>query len=160
MALDRATARADLRGGLAWSVFGAAIFAGAWRMDRYEAMGATLYTAPGLVPGIFGLVLVALGAALALRARRALTAASEGHAEPLINRRIALTLALTLSYAAVLMGRVPFSVATALFVAAFTWTFTDAPGALRRVLIAAAAGVLTAIVIVLVFEKVFLVRLP
>ena len=30
------------------------ILAAAWRMDRFESMGATVYTAPGFVPAIFG----------------------------------------------------------------------------------------------------------
>jgi len=152
------TARADLRGGAGWMVFGLAILVAAWRMDRFESMGASLYTAPGLVPGVFGLVLILLGAVLALRGWRHRHAGDPG--EPLLNRRIVLMLGLTLAYAAVLVGRAPFTLSTALFVALFTWLYADAVPATRRVVTALLSGVLTAIVIVLVFERVFLVRLP
>ncbi len=156
------SARADLKGGAGWMLFGLVIFVAAWRMDRFESMGATLYTAPGLVPGIFGLLLIALGAVLAWRGRRAVRAGgAEAAAEPLLNRRIVLMFALCLGYAVVLVGHANFALATALFVAAFTWLYaeTDAT-AMRRSVVALASGVLTAIVIVLVFERVFLVRLP
>ena len=120
------SARSDMRGGAGWIVFGLAIFVGAWRMDRYEAMGASLYTAPGLVPGVFGLVLIGLGAGLALRGWKVLREGASAAGEPLLNRRIVLMSALCLGYAAGLVGRLPFTLATALFVAAFTWVFADA----------------------------------
>ena len=41
---------ADRLGGALWMAFGLAIAVGAWRMDRFESMGAAIYTAPGLVP--------------------------------------------------------------------------------------------------------------
>lgn len=147
----------DRIGGAVWMAFGLAILAGAWRMDRFESMGATLYTAPGLVPGIYGLLMIAMGAALALRAAPASGAAADG---PLLNRRVGWALALMLAYALGLVGNVPFGVATALFVTAFCALFDrDAPPR-RRALTAVAAGLGTALVVVLVFERVFLVRLP
>jgi hypothetical protein len=42
----------------------------AWRMDRYESQGGALWTAPGLWPGIVGLVLGALAAGLLVRSWR------------------------------------------------------------------------------------------
>ncbi len=155
-------AASDLKGGLGWMAGGAVIFAAAWRMDRFEQMGGTLYTAPGLVPGLFGLALILLGAALAWRGRRARdTGADATAAEPLLNRRVLVTLALTLAYAAGAIGRLPFAPATAVFVAIFAWLYTDATvSGPRRIVIALLAGVLTAAVVVLVFEDLFLVRLP
>lgn len=160
MSQGGASARADLRGGVGWMVFGFAIFIGAWRMDRFESMGATLYTAPGLVPGIFGLLLIALGAVLAWRGWKALRAGATELSEPLLNRRIVLMFVLSLAYAIGLVGRVPFTLATALFVAAFTWAYADTTTPARRIVTALVSGVVTAAVIVLVFERVFLVRLP
>ena len=154
------SARADLKGGVGWMVFGLAILAGAWRMDRFESMGATLYTAPGLVPGIFGLLLIGLGALLTWRGWRARRTGAAAPAEPLLNRRMALMFVLCFGYAAGLVGRVPFTLATALFVAAFTWAYADPAPPARRIVTALVSGVLTAAVIVLVFERVFLVRLP
>jgi hypothetical protein len=160
MTVERRAAGADLRGGAGWIVFGLAILIGAWRMDRFESMGATLYTAPGLVPGIFGLLLIVLGGVLAWRGWRGLRARHTAAIEPLFNRRIAIMLVLTLGYAAVLVGRAPFTAATAAFVALFTFVYA-ADGALwRRVGVALLSGALTAAAIVLVFERIFLVRLP
>jgi hypothetical protein len=153
--------RSDLRGGMGWVVFGLAILAGAWRMDRFESMGATVYTAPGFVPAMFGFALVLLGSVLAWRGSRAEPAsAADAPTEPLLSRRVGLMLALTFAYAAVLVGRLPFWLATTLFVAAFTATFTEDQPPLRRAWVAIASGLLTSLVVVLVFERVFLVRLP
>jgi len=154
------TARSDLLGGAGWIVFGAAIVAAALQMDRFEAMGATLYTMPGFVPAIFGSALVVLGAVLALRGWRRRAASQE--AEPaLFNRRVVLMLALTLVYTIGLVGRVPFWLATPLFIGAFIFVFTDDTRTLpRRAALAVAVGVLTTVTVVGVFEQIFLVRLP
>lgn len=151
--------RADRGGGAAWMAFGLAVLAGAWQMDRYENMGGTLYMAPGLVPGVYGLLLIVLGAVLAWRQRPA-SADPAPAASPMLNRRIAWMLLLSLAYAAVLVGRVHFGASTAAFVAVFCWLFDDQPSPRRRVLSALAIGVISATTIVLVFEKIFLVRLP
>ena len=151
--------RADRFGGAAWVAFGLAMLVGAWRMDRFESMGASLYTAPGLVPGVYGLLLIVLGAVLAWRNRR--TAAGDAPATaPLLNRRLVIMLLLTLVYAAVGVGRLNFGATTAVFVAAFCWTYDDSLNKARRAAMAVLAGVGTAIVVVLVFERIFLVRLP
>src|SRR6202008_2742724 len=67
---ERPPARADLYGGACWIVLGAAIAIGSWNMDRLERLGVSFYTAPGLVPGILGLLMMVCGAVLALRALR------------------------------------------------------------------------------------------
>jgi hypothetical protein len=154
------TARSDLIGGAGWMVFGAAVLAAALTMDRFEAMGATLYTMPGFVPGIFGSTLVVLGAALALRGWRR-RAASQQAAPAMLNRRVVTMLALSLVYAIGLIGRVPFWLATPLFVAPFIFLFTDdARSVPRRAALAAIVAVLTTVTVVVIFEQVFLVRLP
>jgi hypothetical protein len=159
------TARSDLLGGAGWIGFGLLIVTEAWRMDRFTSMGATLYTMPGFVPGIIGSVIVLLGAVLMLRGWRrgkADGAQPEPKAtEPIVNRRIAITLVLSLVYAGALLGRAPFWLVTALFVAAFTWVFApDGQPTARRTAAALAAGVVTSAVVTVVFQSVFLVRLP
>jgi len=68
---------------------------------------------------------------------------------------------LMLAYAAGLVGRVPFAPATAVFVAVFTFVFTPRESAIaKRAIVAVVVGVLTAVIVVLVFERLFLVRLP
>lgn len=159
------TARSDLWGGAGWVVFGLVIVIGSIRMERFESMGAQLYTMPGFVPGMIGGVVALLGLVLMLRGwmRRAHEAATDAAApvEPLLNRRIGITMALTLVYAGLLIGRAPFWLVTALFVAAFVAVFapTDTPPA-RRAIVALLAGVLNSAVVTLVFQNIFLVRLP
>jgi hypothetical protein len=53
--------------GFVWIAVSAVIIYGSWTMDRLERHGAALYTAPGLVPGLLGLVILALGVMLAVR---------------------------------------------------------------------------------------------
>jgi hypothetical protein len=153
--------KSDLRGGVGWMVFGLAVLAESLRMERFTSMGGTLYTMPGLVPGLFGGLLVVLGGALAWRSRRRMQAGDRGTADPLVNRRIVTMLAITLAYSVGMIGHVPFVPATWLYVAAFTWLFApQETGPVRRLLAALASGALTASAIVLVFEQLFLVRLP
>ena len=79
----------------------------------------------------------------------------------MLNRRVLTTLVLSLVYAAGLIGRLPFGVSTALYVAAFVWIFSPPEHSLRRrAAYAAVTGVATAVAVVLVFEKLFLVTLP
>ena len=154
------TARSDLRGGVGWMVFGLVILVASWRMDRFEAMGATVYTAPGFVPAIFGFTLALLGAVLAWRGWRARHAGVDAAPEALLSRRIGLMLVLTLAYAAGMVGRMPFWLATSLFVAAFTAVFADTLPPVHRAITALASGALTTLAVLLVFERIFLVRLP
>lgn len=162
-------ARSDLRGGAGWVGFGLLILIGSWRMERFESMGAQLYAMPGFVPGLLGGALVLLGAVLMLRGwtRRRHAARAGGAPEaddgpaPLINRRIAATLALTLAYAAVLIGRLPFWLATAAFVAAFVALYAPSEQRpARRLAVALLTGALTSAVVTWVFQSIFLVRLP
>lgn len=158
------TARSDMWGGAGWVGLGLLIVGGSLRMDRFESMGAQLYTMPGFVPGMIGGLVGVLGLVLMLRGwlRRAhQTEADRAPAEPLLNRRIAITMALSLLYAGLLIGRAPFWLVTALFVAAFVATFTpDDRSRTRRAVVAVLTGVLTSAVVTVVFEQVFLVRLP
>jgi putative tricarboxylic transport membrane protein len=81
-------------------------------------------------------------------------------------RRLAVALALTLAYGLVLVGTVPFWLATLVFVFAFVALFEslaepDERPSLRATLIAATAlSIAAAVIVPLVFQSVFLVRLP
>lgn len=158
-------ARTDLWGGAGWMAFGLWILIEALRMDRFKSMGASVYTMPGFVPGMIGVVLIALGLLLAVRGwrKRIITPLMDvpEPSEPLINQRIALMLPLTLVYAIALLGRQPFWLATALFVTGFTWAFTppEQPK-LRRLITALLSGVITTAVVIFIFQEIFLVRLP
>jgi Tripartite tricarboxylate transporter TctB family len=157
------TTRSDIWGGVGWVSFGLVILVEALRMDRFTSMGATVYTMPGFVPGMIGVVVMVLGLVLMLRGWRRLKVASspDGSTEPILNGRIAITILLTLVYAGGLIGRVPFWLATALFVGAFTWLFAPTDQSVQRRLIGCIlAGMLTSAVVSIMFQEIFLVRLP
>jgi len=168
----RPLVRADLITGVILLVFGLAVLAESYGMPRLEERNINPWTAPGIVPGVLAIVIVILGAALALRslAAGALRARSPLSEEEATEARAATVRlftcgALCLVYATVLVGRLPFWLATALFVfafiVAFEWNSADNGATrLRRIGFAAAIAAATAIVIPYVFEYLFLVRLP
>ncbi|MEO8752674.1 MAG: tripartite tricarboxylate transporter TctB family protein [Casimicrobiaceae bacterium] len=166
--------RTDLRTAFFWIALGAAIVFGSWRMDRLEQQGAELYTAPGLWPGVIGLLLALLGGILAWRSVRRARAASWNAVEPedatlVPASRFALATAMFFGYALLLVGRgLPFWLGTALFVTAFVFVFRradrlagDGSGTDRGdAILAVICGVATAIIVSLIFEQLFFVRLP
>jgi Tripartite tricarboxylate transporter TctB family len=166
-ARERPSARADLVSAAAWIAFGGGVMAGAANMDRLESQGATLFSMPGLVPGMLGGALAFMGLLLAARslANGALSAGGGG-LWPGWNRQLLVAAGLMLAYALGLVGRgVPFWLATLLFVAGFIAVFEwDMRGEreqrLRGIVMALVYGAGTSAVVSLVFERVFLVRLP
>ena len=163
--------RRDLQGGVVWTAFGCLVVTLSWQMDRMTQQGATLHTAPGLWPGIVGTLLALLGGALVLRswrrARRIGWDAAEGDdTNYAALSSFALATAMFFVYALLLVGRgLPFWLGTALFVSTFVFLFQYAKrksdgGIARGVTVALACGGLTALLVTLVFEQLFYVRLP
>ncbi len=167
---QRPAARADLYSGVCWIVFGGAVVAGSWNMDRLERLGVSFYTAPGLVPGILGLLMILCGAALAIRALREGALEADQRPPVLLEagtlRRAGVTLLLTLGFALVLVGHgLPFPVAAAIYlffqIAILQYPERKANNQLGRgLLVAALVAVGAAAVISALFQLVFLVRLP
>jgi putative tricarboxylic transport membrane protein len=168
----RPLARADLITGLVLVIFGVAVVAESYGMPRLEERRINPWTAPGLVPGLLGVVIAVLGLSLAVRslavgalrprAERSAVEAADARAARL---RLGLCLALCLVYAVLLVGRAPFWLATGLFVFAFVVSFEWRPGDALRARMAklAAAGLLAggaALAVPYLFERLFLVRLP
>lgn len=164
---ERPSARADLVWSLIWIVLGAAVLYGAWTMDRLEKLNVNPYTVPGLVPGILGVGVILLGGLLLLRSLRALPGNSGDAARaPVVTPRLLLALALCLTYGLVLVGHgLPFWLATFAFVSvaifAFQWPERRARGELAKgALVAATCAAATAAAVTIVFQEIFLVRLP
>jgi hypothetical protein len=161
----RPSARADLYGGLFWIALGSAIAIASWRMDRLERLGVSFYTAPGLMPGILGVVLVLFGAVLAVRSLRADAFGAAQRPALLLNRetlrRVGLTLLLSVGFAVGLVGHgLPFWAAAAVYLFAQI-AVLEYPQHGRKALVRAALiAPLAAGVIALLFQYVFLVRLP
>lgn len=166
---------ADRRGDLWFSLLLTAlslvVVIESWRMPRLENLGVHPMSAPGLTPGLIGLVLLLLGLLLLLRSLRERRAAAmaAGAASPAPSSpaaagdggRALLAVALCLAYALGLLGRLPFAWATGLFVFAFVAAFGFERARPWRTLGGAAAmALVTAIAVTLLFEQLFLVRLP
>ena len=166
---ERLPPRADLFVAAAFFAFGAAILSLCFQMPNYLDQGGQLYTAPALVPGLYGIVILLLSGVLGWRAigagalsgRTPLAAEETGNS----TARLAAAAGLGLLFIVGLIGRMPFWLATAIFVALFIVAFEWRPGQagsrrIRILAIAAAQGLATGWAVTLVFEKLFLVRLP
>jgi putative tricarboxylic transport membrane protein len=168
----RPLVRADLVTGIVLMALGLAVLAESYAMPRLEERSINPWTAPGLVPGLLGIIITVLGGVLALRSlaagalrpRANLSYAEVQEARAALGRLL-LCLALCLSYAVILVGKVPFWLATSLFVfvfiVAFEWRREDRAGArLVKVAVAGALAGAAMLVVPYVFETLFLVRLP
>jgi putative tricarboxylic transport membrane protein len=150
-------------------LFGIAAASLGYRMPNYAGQGGQIYTAPGLVPSLYGLVLVVLGVWLGARAVRqgafSASAPPAKTASGRLDRRLALAVGLCLIFVVGLIGRLPFWLAATIFVATFIIIFEWQPDQrwaswLRRAGEALLIGLATGICVTLVFEKLFYVRLP
>lgn len=162
------TPRADFWSALFFIVLGAAIGVGSWRMDRLETQHINPYTAPGLVPGILGVLIVLFGALILVRALQEGAPRAESANAPLFPdlKRTLVVLTLCLAFALGLVGRgLPFWLAAALFlfvaISYLQYPERRARGTLGRgVLFALALSIAASIAVSLIFQQVFLVRLP
>ena len=162
--------RVDLWTGAFFLVFGLAIVALALQMPTFKEQKGEIYTAPGLVPGIYGFVICILSLWLTSRSvrRKALegeATAGEAALEGTSNIRLVLAAALGLVFCVGLIGRMPFWMAAAIFVTLFIVVFEWRGGEAwsrraARVSTAVLQGVVTGVAVMLVFEKIFYVRLP
>lgn len=154
----------DAVSGAGWMLFGAAVLAESWRMDRLENLNINPWSVPGLMPGVLGALMVLFGGALLLRRPVVLA----GEAPAAAGGRTWLALALCVGFAGGLLGHgLPFWLtATAFMFAAITvFRWLDREPAervsLTRLALGSAAIALAASAAVsLLFQEVFLIRLP
>ena len=148
----RAVALSELKQAAGWATLGLAILVGSLRMDRLESQNINPYTVPGLLPGLLGVVMTLLAGLLALRSwrRGALAADAERSGIDAASvRRILLVLVLCVGFDVALVGlqhpqrRVAGRVLS-----------------LRDVAVAIVIGLGAGGAITLVFQQLFLVRLP
>lgn len=172
MAIDRGPTRADAVAGIVFVILGLLIVVESWRMPRMDQLGSSVWSAPGVVPGMIGIVLAIMGGALFYRSRVAFFEGPTGiEAERGGWRRVAITLALCFLFAAGLLGLVPFPLAAFVFIAAFALFFDLADRRVAgnppigrslvvRIVVALAVAGLGAFAITTIFQDIFLVRLP
>jgi putative tricarboxylic transport membrane protein len=158
--------RADLYTAAVLLALGILVLVLALQMPTFVEQSHTGLTAPGIVPGFYGIVIAILAIVLGLRAVRRGAMAPRRHGPALATgdgRQLATAALLGTIYAGGLVGRLPFWLASALFVFAFTTAFewsAGPQGRARRIIEAALLGLGTGIAVMLVFERIFLVRLP
>ncbi len=168
----RQSTRADLVTGVVFILLGLTVAFAAWEMPRFANRGVHPLAAPGLVPLLLGGLLALCGALLSWRAARQggiaklsrqtswkmLVASAE-------SRRLWTMIALTLVYTLILLGWLPFWLATGLYVwvtiVIFETVLSDKSRSLRRsIVLALFQAIVVAIIVTLVFQYGFLVRLP
>jgi len=164
--------KSDLRDAIGWIVLGVAILIGSWTMDRLERQNINPYTVPGLLPGLLAILMILLGAILLFRSwrRGAFTLPMQARTadDRDATRRIAIVIALVLGYSVVLVGHgIPFWLASAIYVSVSILVLQRlsrdpeerklTPKAWAKALVIGfASGIITAVV----FEQLFLVRMP
>jgi hypothetical protein len=164
------TPRSDFIAALCWIVFGGAVAAGAWNMDRLENQEVPPYAVPGLLPFFLGLAVIFFAVLMLLRAVRqgalASGAARPAGMSPAERIRFIVVLALCLAFAVGLVGHgLPFWGAAAVFVAVTIFVLQypqrrEASQVLRGAAVAVLTGLGAGLGVTLVFQKIFLVQLP
>jgi hypothetical protein len=165
---EKPTPFADLISGLFWLALAIAIVIGSWQMDRLAHLKVSIYTVPGLVPGILGIAIGLFALALVIRALRA--GALADARLPAIHLadhwRLITALVLCLVLAAGIVGSgLPFWIGAAAFIAVAVFVFQyperrQAGTVARGAAIAVVHGVISGFAIHYVFQELFLVRLP
>jgi hypothetical protein len=169
---ERASPRADLKDAVAWILFGIVVLVASVTMDRLEQQNINPVTVPGLLPGLLGIAMILLGGVMAVRSLRlgalahATPPTTPHHREA--SRRVWIAIALCCGYGVVLVGHgIPFWIASSIYVTISILVFRRlSSDPLHRRLDARAwiqalvIGVLSSVVTWLVFERVFLVRMP
>jgi putative tricarboxylic transport membrane protein len=162
-------ARADLVTALVLVALGLAVIYLSWTMPRLEARRIHPSTIPGLVPLFLGVGLTLLGGLLAWRSWRIEAPGGWRNLIGLVRTReamrVGVILALALVHTLVLVGFIPFWAAAMLFIFAFimifeTWLNEGPADPLKSFAWALAVAVVAGGGIYLVFERIFLVRLP
>jgi hypothetical protein len=137
-------------------------------MDRLEHLQVSIYSVPGLVPGLLGAAIGIMGVILIVRSLRA-GAWTQAHIPTFRGRdhwRVLAALVLCLGFAGGVVGSgVPFWLAAASFIAIFVFVFQfedrkQAGTLLRGGFFAALYGMICGAAIHYVFQELFLVRLP
>ena len=164
--------KADYLTGLALILLSVYVLVESWRMPRLEHLQVHPLSVPGIVPAFLAVVLLVCGLILVGRSVK-----TGGHrlgwtresmkrifSDPGI-QRLQLTTVLTIAYAGILVGRIPYWLATGLFIFAFVMIFEWRSGMpvkerSRIGLVAAILAIVVTAAVSYTFERLFLVTLP
>jgi hypothetical protein len=163
--------KADFVTSLLLIIFGLAIVIISFRMPNYQELGANPYSAPGIVPIILGFILFVLGIILLSRSiiRKGYRISISFNRMILLFKqesikRLIITLCLSIAYIW-LLGKMNYFLLNSLFILLFILIFElnfkkRIFEQKRTLFIAIAEAFIIAGSIALVFQYVFLVRLP
>ena len=161
----------ELMQSLGWMAGGLAILVASVSMDRLEEQHINPYTVPGLLPGFLGLLMFLLGGLLAIRSWRRGGVHRDANAPRTTKAemvRIVTVIALCVFFDAVLVGHgLPFWLAAWIFVSGAILVLQypirlaeGKPLGMKDVIKSLAIGFCAGWAITLVFQDLFLVRLP
>lgn len=169
---ERNMPKADFITSIILIAFGIGVFVLSIQMPRFEEQGVNRFSVPGIVPGVLGVIIGVLGVVLLVRSilRKGYRLAVSGQSARAffsaeMTKRFALTILISAAYAVGLVGRIPYSFATIIYVTAFIIVFEykwkeSFRSQWKRVLMAVIVGVLTGTIVSAVFRFLFLVDLP
>ena len=153
-------------------VFSISVLVSSYTMPRLEQRSIDPFSAPGVVPGMIGGILLCLALILFVRSIhrggyrlfQKGTSRDGGHGRGAWSR-VSLTLIISIIYAIGFLGHLNYSVATFFYILSFICLFEYQPGVSvinqrRMVIHAVAQAIVASILITLVFQKLFLVDLP
>jgi hypothetical protein len=172
MSDERMPPRADLADAIGWIVLGAAVLVGSILMDRLESQHINPYTVPGLLPGLLGIAMILLGLVLAERSRergafrQPRAPATQDQRDE--RRRVWIVTGLCVGYGVVLIGHgLPFWLASSIYVTGSILVLQrlsrdpqERQFTLRAAIKAVVIGIASSVITQLVFQELFLVRMP
>ena len=165
-------AKADFVTSIGLSSFGLAILILSIQMPRYEGLGVNPYSVPGVVPGLLGLILLILGLVLLIRSimrkgyQLGLTIdIIKQYFKDESTRNFLLALIFSLVYGVFLLTRIPYSLATGLYILFFILVFEYRPkenmsSQKKTILYSLVEAIFVSAGVTLVFRYLFLVDLP
>jgi hypothetical protein len=164
--------KADFITGIVLILISVYVIIESWRMPRLEHLQVHPLSVPGLVPAFLAVVIILFAIQLVIRSvhrgGHRLGITREAFLRTLRepgNQRLLVTAVLTIVYAGFFIGRLPYWLATGLFVFAFVVVFEKKKEMTRAqwtrcTVVAALLATITAAAVSLAFERLFLVTLP
>jgi hypothetical protein len=164
--------KADFVTGIGLFLFGLAVLIRSLQMPRFASLGVNPYSVPGITPGLLGAVLTILGGMLLFRSvrrkgyRLGLNRGTlRAYFVDASTRRFLVALFLSVIYGAFALRRIPYAVATGLYVLAFVLIFeyrSREPFSSRKrtLFFSFMEALLVSVGVTLVFRYLFLVDLP
>ncbi len=164
--------RADFVASIVLIVFGVAVVWASLAMPRFEDQGGSLYDAPGMVPGIIGVLVVALSGVMLVRSirKKGYMLSLEGRTLGSVLKsegtvRVLATIGICVLYGLVLLRFLHFIASTLIFVFGFILVFEWERGKSmhdqwKKILFAAVTSIAATGAVYATFRYGFLVNLP